>query len=205
MTFPIIVLAVGLVRAFSLSPRHIPFLAFHVKLGFVRGLICCFLSSSIPARKARCWTRLSPCISISLWFLSHYFLGDTRDRAGSRNVQFCSSSLSVLRFVFLTGRRFYFLLCGSFFCMVMKGQMALIGVKEGIRNRFSHWDAPSRGNRITCSVTALANHCDGRMVGWLAGPRRLLSPCTPSVLHVVAPLWSSPFAFPFFLSFFLSF
>ena len=44
--------------------------------------------------------------------------------------------------------------------------MALIGVKEGIRNRVSQWDAPSRGDRITCLVTALANYCDGRMVGW---------------------------------------
>lgn len=38
------------------------------------------------------------------------------------------------------------------------------------------------------------------MAGWLAGPRRLLSPSTPSVLCVVAFLWSSSFAF---LSFFL--
>ncbi|KAH6965576.1 hypothetical protein EDB82DRAFT_304236 [Fusarium venenatum] len=103
---------------------------------FVCGLIRCYFTRSIPARKAREGVGLLYllCIYISLWFSFHYLLGDTRGRAGNRNVQFGSVfAINCFEFCLLMGTWFCLLLCVSLFCMVTKGQTALLGVKEGDR------------------------------------------------------------------------
>lgn len=119
---------------FSLTLRHIPLLLGSVLLG--RGLIRFYLTSSAPARKARegVGLVLPLCISISLWLLFHYLLGDTRDRAGGRNVHIQSNAVFSLRVCCLAHWvPFISFLYISPFCMFVKGQSVLIGVKEGDR------------------------------------------------------------------------
>lgn len=51
--------------------------------------------------------------------------------------------------------------CVSLFCMVTKGQTALLGVKEGDRESgFALGLRPGRGNWASCAMAAQVNECD---------------------------------------------
>jgi hypothetical protein len=80
------------------------------------------------------WTRITSLHFYLLWLLFHYLLGDTRDRAGGRNVHIQSTAFFSLRVCSLAHWVPFISFLYIFpFCMFVKGQSVLIGVKEGDR------------------------------------------------------------------------
>jgi hypothetical protein len=156
---------------FFLSARHIPFLAFHVTFSFVCGLIRCYFTRSIPARKAQEGVGLVYllCIYISLWFSFHYLLGDTRDRAGNRNVQFCFVfAINHFEFCLLMGTWFFLLLCASLFCMLRRsngiirgqGRGSGIGFRIGLAPRAEETGpAVQWQHRLMTAIACLGGFC----------------------------------------------